>query len=335
MTAPPARAHRAALDHVLALIAGSETAETLVLRGSMTLPAWLGERAREPGDLDWIVLPPHAVPIDPHDPYPYVDGPEAFQHWPEAVGGATAYELFRDENEAFETGGLHPRMPPEGTHWLPDPDTDQPGDPWVDVVPLVRENPVASHGVRFDTQGARFDSTWGYYAYGSDEQSPGVRLFLPWEADGTRGEIQLDFARDERLPEAPVFTLVPRIDGQEPTLVRTVSPELSLAWKLLWLHTDSGRDDRARGKDLHDAVLLAESPRVHLQRRLLERVFARAAVTFDPGDIPGWNVDWHAFRNRHPRTRGSADDWLDRLVRAVGRITDAAKDTGEPRSPHG
>ncbi|GAB3150915.1 hypothetical protein GCM10027290_39210 [Micromonospora sonneratiae] len=47
---------RTALDHVLALVATSPLRENLVLRGSMLLPAWTGEQAREPGDLDWVLV---------------------------------------------------------------------------------------------------------------------------------------------------------------------------------------------------------------------------------------------------------------------------------------
>ena len=48
-----ARAH----DHVLRAIAASPWSQHLVLRGSATMPAWIGDVARRPGDLDWVVLP--------------------------------------------------------------------------------------------------------------------------------------------------------------------------------------------------------------------------------------------------------------------------------------
>ncbi|WP_436770606.1 nucleotidyl transferase AbiEii/AbiGii toxin family protein [Yinghuangia sp. YIM S09857] len=55
-----ARWHRArhhALDNVVAAIAGSRWAASLVLRGSMLLKAWYDDAAREPGDLDFVVVP--------------------------------------------------------------------------------------------------------------------------------------------------------------------------------------------------------------------------------------------------------------------------------------
>lgn len=49
--------HRSAIDHILTLVGGSPLADVLVLRGSVTMLAWAGPLAREPGDLDWVVRP--------------------------------------------------------------------------------------------------------------------------------------------------------------------------------------------------------------------------------------------------------------------------------------
>ncbi|MFD3943429.1 nucleotidyl transferase AbiEii/AbiGii toxin family protein [Streptomyces sp. NPDC058579] len=48
---------RAALELVLAAVAGSPWAEFLVLRGSMLMSAWFGEAARAPKDIDFVVVP--------------------------------------------------------------------------------------------------------------------------------------------------------------------------------------------------------------------------------------------------------------------------------------
>jgi hypothetical protein len=59
--AHPARrwrvARRAALDHVLTVVASSRWAGHLVLRGSVTMAAWAPDAARDPGDLDFVVTP--------------------------------------------------------------------------------------------------------------------------------------------------------------------------------------------------------------------------------------------------------------------------------------
>ncbi|WP_051717473.1 nucleotidyl transferase AbiEii/AbiGii toxin family protein [Streptomyces sp. NRRL F-5727] len=50
-------ARRSALDLVLAAVAGSAWADSLVLRGSMLMSAWFGEAARPPKDIDFVVVP--------------------------------------------------------------------------------------------------------------------------------------------------------------------------------------------------------------------------------------------------------------------------------------
>jgi hypothetical protein len=48
---------RQVMDHLLEIIINSPWYENLVLRGSLLLKAWLGDRAREPGDIDWVCQP--------------------------------------------------------------------------------------------------------------------------------------------------------------------------------------------------------------------------------------------------------------------------------------
>ncbi|GAA1254305.1 hypothetical protein GCM10009665_51190 [Kitasatospora nipponensis] len=312
-------AHRAVLDHLLALVAGSPLGDALVLRGSMVMSAWVGSDAREPADLDWIVPPPPLVPLDPEHPYPYVAEVAEVQQWPEAADGAGRYEIWRFED--FGTRGLRPVTPPEGLHWIveAEPEYDPPHEALLD---LVRERPQAAPGVLLDADAARADGTWTYAEYGT----AGVRLIVPWRARGLPpGEARLDFARDERLPEPPVLTAIPRGDGAGRTPVRTAGRELSLAWKLLWLHTDCATHGRAQAKDLYDAVLLAEAAATTLSPRLLRTVFRQAPGGPAAADALGrdavarWSVDWQGFRAEHPRVRGTAEEWLERLGRALER----------------
>lgn len=298
------RERRIALDHVLALIAEAPWSSSLVLRGSMTMPAWAGDAARPPGDLDWVVLEDE-VGVDPLDPYPYARHIEDVQQWPEAFAGAARYDLWREEE--FGTGGQRAVLPPEGLSWLDSEDID-PSPPYQDLLKRVRERPYAGAGVVLDAAGARDDGQWTYAEY----DTPGVRLSIPWrlEHPGTlTGVAQLDFARDESLPEPPVWTLVPRITDRPPTPVRTASRTLSLAWKLRWLHTDATAQGRAQGKDLYDAVLLAESPRTRLSGHLLRRVLGE----FDPATVTGWEVEWTGEFAR----QGTAREWSGRLRRAL------------------
>lgn len=45
------------MGHLLRVVSGSPWRGHLVLRGSLLLKAWLGDAAREPGDMDWVVTP--------------------------------------------------------------------------------------------------------------------------------------------------------------------------------------------------------------------------------------------------------------------------------------
>lgn len=110
--------------------------------------------------------------------------------------------------------------------------------------------------------------------------------------------------------------------------MRTAGRELSLAWKLLWLHADCATEGRARAKDLYDAVLLAEADATKLSPRLLRKVFRHAPGGDAPGDTAAadalrldevalWSVDWEDFRANHPQVRGTAEQWLERLSRAL------------------
>ncbi|WP_326586057.1 nucleotidyl transferase AbiEii/AbiGii toxin family protein [Streptomyces sp. NBC_01294] len=270
--------HRAVLDHLLGLVVGSPLGDDLVLRGSMVMPAWVGADAREPADLDWIVPRLLLVPVDPEHPYPYVEEPSDVQQWPEAADGADRYEIWKFEE--FDTRGLRPVVPPEGLHWVVETEPDH-CPPHEALLDLVRERPVAAPGVVLEADAARDDGTWTYSEY----DTPGIRLTIPWKAEGLPpGEVRLDFARDEWLPESPVLTAIPRGDGTGPTVVRTAGRELSLAWKLLWLHADCATEGRARAKDLYDAVLLAEADATKLSPQLLRKVFRHAPGGDGRGD---------------------------------------------------
>lgn len=58
-------ARRGVLDHLLQMIAASSWKDHLILRGSLLLKAWLGNAAREPGDIDWVFRPADVKLEDP------------------------------------------------------------------------------------------------------------------------------------------------------------------------------------------------------------------------------------------------------------------------------
>lgn len=270
--------HRAVLDHVLALIANADCGRVLVLRGSMAMLALAGDRARDPGDLDFLVRQSLVVPPDDLHPYPFVDTMDSVQISPEVSHGAGRYRMWTFEE--FDTGGLKPRLPPEGLRWVTAAELQEDTARLDEsVLELIATQPVTVGGVRLDADNAAVDTEWGY-AYDSEDGAGGggSRLVIPWQGDGVNGTVRVDFAYDERLPEPPVLLAVPRIDGRPPTVTWAANARSALIWKVHWLVTDQEQHGFCQGKDLYDAVLLAEL--VSDPPRLPEGT-----------DIRGWRVD--------------------------------------------
>ncbi|WP_381561963.1 nucleotidyl transferase AbiEii/AbiGii toxin family protein [Streptomyces eurythermus] len=245
-------ARRRALRLVLDAVAASQWADALVLRGSVLMSVPFPESAREPGDLDFVVVP-HTWRID---------------------------------------DGRTDRM--------------------LGEIAAAAEDSAAArgHGTGISARGAVVEDIWTY------ERVPGRRMVLPWGAPGLPGgHVQLDFVFNERLPEEPAPVELP--GG---TVVQAASPELSLAWKLMWLINDM----HAQGKDLYDAVLLAE--RHPLRYELLHEVFRLSGewpypyrekvLLEDVTEAVGF-VEWEHFVTEYPRFRDAEREYADRLVRAV------------------
>ncbi len=301
----PLTAHRDVLDHVLAVVAADPVGDSLVLRGSMTMPAWVGGRARPPGDLDWVVRPVAVRGLDTHDPYPFLDRIDPVQYWPEATQGAgrAQPETFQDE----DTGGVRALLPPDGLRWVHAEEIDDADRPHLTVLALLEQAPRTPGGAVLDVAGARPDGEWDYA--GSDLEyhgTAGARVRVPWRSGELTGDVQLDFAYDEQLPEPPVLTAVPRGAGGTPTAAWTASRALSLLWKLRWLADDQAREGAAKGKDVYDAVLLGELEGVVLSRHL-----RRLLPSIDPAAVRSMAVDWESWPVHDP------DSWLDRLAWAV------------------
>jgi hypothetical protein len=245
-------ARRQALRLVLAAIADSEWVDALVLRGSVLMSVWFGEAAREPGDLDFVVVP-HTWRMEDGRTDRMLTGiAEAAQGLAEARGDA----------------------------------------------------------VGISARGAVVEDIWTY------ERVPGRRMVLPWGAPGLPGgHVQLDFVFNERLPEDPEPVELP--GG---AIVQAATPELSLAWKLMWVINDA----YAQGKDLYDAVLLAE--RHPLRHELLHEVFRLSGewpypyrekiLLEDVVEAVGY-VEWNHFVTEYPQFRDGEREFAERLVRAV------------------
>ncbi|WIM98247.1 nucleotidyl transferase AbiEii/AbiGii toxin family protein [Actinoplanes oblitus] len=241
-------ARRAALDHVLGVLAGGHWSRHLVLRGSVTMPAWAGAAAREPGDLDFVVIPA-AVASDSPQAWALLDGIVA-------------------ELAARPGAGLRPDR--------------------------VQQSAI-----------------WTY------ERADGRRLVIPFTGPRIpEGIVQVDIVFGEELPIPPEPITLP---GQErPILAATAG--LSLAWKLLWLATDG----YPQGKDLYDAVLLAERTTVDLAlvRDLMRPELGDEADRFTAESVLHWpDIQWDNFFREYPElvTEPHELPWLRRLAVALDR----------------
>jgi hypothetical protein len=144
------------------------------------------------------------------------------------------------------------------------------------------------------------------------EHVPGRRLMFPFDVDGLpQGTVQVDVVFNEHLPEPPVTVAIPPLGTQ----LLAASPSLSLAWKLEWLMDDM----YPQGKDLYDAVLLAEYVAAPLAdiRPLMRPELGRVAGDFMGDDLLRLDVDWHNFRDEYPTVTGDVRPWLYRLATAL------------------
>lgn len=248
-------ARHTVLDGLLKLVAESTCCDHFVLRGSRLLAAWFPEDARDPGDLDWVIVPP------------------SIQH-----NHRQAKQLV------------------------------------TDILALIRShNSIGDVQLQLDDIST--DDIWSY------EHAPGIRIVVPWHhPDLPPGSVQMDLAFGERLFLEPVQQDIALFDGTT-TRVHVVTPELSLAWKVQWLLCDMD----AQGKDLYDAVLLAES--VPLPINTLKAALNRADpwwINREPTakDLENLDPDWKAFLTEHTWINGTAENWKTRLIKSVeGTLT--------------
>lgn len=243
-------ARRTVLDALLNLVAGSPSRDHLVLRGSRLLAAWFPSEARDPGDLDWVIVPP------------------SIQH-----NHQQARQLVDD------------------------------------LLALIRSHEFIGD-VQIQIDDIATEEIWTY------EHAPGVRIIVPWKlSDLPAGAVQMDLAFGERLFLDPIQEDLALFDGTT-TRVNVVTPELSLAWKVQWLLCDMDPE----GKDLYDAVLLAES--VPLPLNTLKAALNRADpwwINREPTlkNIVDLDPDWEAFQTEHPWIKGTAGERKSRLIQTM------------------
>jgi hypothetical protein len=173
-----------------------------------------------------------------------------------------------------------------------------------EIVAAVTSRPCP--GVELRPDEVATDDIWTY------ERVPGTRLVFRWTADQMPwGATQLDFVFGEPLPIAPEFLNV-NLDHGPPAGLFVASKSLSLAWKLLWLHSDF----HPRGKDLYDAMLLAEA--TSLPRHVLESVFTFAKGEAPPQDqLTDFYVNTFEWVGFEQHDESEIESWKQRLRTAL------------------
>jgi hypothetical protein len=161
--------------------------------------------------------------------------------------------------------------------------------------------------IEFIHRDIRMDGIWSY------ERAPGMRLVIPWRSgDLPVGIVQCDFVSGEELSLPAEQTQI--ADGLK---IWTASKAMSLAWKLQWLQTD----EYPQGKDLYDAVLLAEevSAPAQIVRDLIETdpTPYHKDHPFGADSVLQWDVDWETFTQEYPSVKGSVEEWKQRLADAI------------------
>jgi hypothetical protein len=242
------------MEHLLRVTSGTPWFHHLVLRGSLLLKVWIGDRARDPGDIDWVVIPRSL-----------------------RMNDALAKELVQGLTQAVAAN-------------------TNVGDAEIDADKIVT------------------DDIWTY------DRAPGVRIVFPWSVSGiAQGSVQMDLVFEEELWIEPEWT--PVTSSGDPIRVRAATRELALAWKLMWLESDI----HPQGKDLYDAVMLAEQTALSFE--LLEKALRAAGLPpahpIEPDFPLRWDIDWENFTQEYPQVAGTAEEWQKRLKLALSRTFSA------------
>ncbi|MFF0290893.1 nucleotidyl transferase AbiEii/AbiGii toxin family protein [Streptomyces sp. NPDC005262] len=190
---------------------------------------------------------------------------------------------------------------------------------------IARDSAAAARGaVQIDAAAMVTENIWTY------DRVPGRRMLLPWTASGIPGgTVQLDVVFNEALPAPAELTELRPLGDGPGCRVAAVSPALSLAWKLLWLATDA----YPQGKDLYDAVLLAEHTQPSYE--LIRDAFVLSGAEGVRPDGTRWldeldvETGWRHFTAEHPWVTEDAASWRGRLARALGPLLETAERPGK------
>jgi len=170
--------------------------------------------------------------------------------------------------------------------------------------------------LRISSRAPAVEDIWTY------EKAPGKRIVLLWEdsQNEPRGTLQMDIVFGEPLA-IPARQESIRLTPHAPISLLTASKELSLAWKLVWLLTDS----HPMGKDLYDATLLSDVTRPTLE--IIRFAFSLHATQwydpfkeFNPESIRQLFVEWDDFLKEYPWIEDGPAVLKERLIKNLNQL---------------
>lgn len=157
---------------------------------------------------------------------------------------------------------------------------------------------------------AAIDDIWTY------DRVPGKRIVFYWQTARLGYiPIQMDFVFREVLWKEPVL-LQMNADSPLQAEVWVTDKELALAHKLLWISTDL----HPQGKDLYDAVLLAENTPISvdlLTHAIVDSERLQRNQVLVNLDFDRTYINWDWFQREYPHISGTESDWLNRLKAAL------------------
>ena len=213
------------------------------------------------------------------------------------------------------------------------------GQALIAQIAAVLREPFETPDWRVDGEQLGVDSIWEY------ERAEGRRFQLAFTtSSGPRSSVQLDVVFGETLHQAPESLPLKSISltcphgetpyRSSPSTILAATMQESLAWKVLWLCTDMW----PQGKDLYDAVLLAEAlseDAIESARELITEVIASAAKSYggppEARVVPDWReslrtdllrehvaFEWKHLGNDSPHLAHlKADELSARLFKAL------------------
>jgi hypothetical protein len=212
------------VDHILNLLSNSRWREHLVLRGSLLLKAWLGDKARPPRDIDWVFKPVQVGLNDELSKDFFIDLVKALAANPHAGGAVIdADNAAVDDIWTYERAAGRRIILPWKMEQLP------PGEVQMDVVfgehlftaPTLSAIPSSLGGINTLWTASREESlAWKLLWLETDIHPQGKDLY-----DATL------LAEQTQLPRALLHQVLNAADWR---VAEKITPDFTMKWVVDW-----------------------------------------------------------------------------------------------------